>query len=92
MVSSCGVPLLGDGDSSTGQVIRLKSRKLLLPVAEGLTAAFQSLVCSLFVLCSGPLAEPPVLPLDCSITEEPRAPAVVPSVHGLPLLVLSVRG
>lgn len=66
MVSSCRVPVLGDGDGSTGQVIRLKSRKLLLPVAEGFTAVPQSLVCSPFVVCSGSPAESPVLSLDCS--------------------------
>lgn len=66
MVSSYGVPLLSDGDSSTGQVMRLKSRKLLLPVAEGFTVVSQSLVCSPFMVCSGPPAESPVLSLDCS--------------------------
>lgn len=42
------------------------------------------------MVCSGPLAESPVLPLDYSGTEGPRAPVVMPSIHGLPLLVLSV--
>lgn len=54
-VSSGRGPLLREGDRPTGQVTRLKSRKLLLQVAEGFTAISQSIYLSaLHHSCSSP--------------------------------------